>query len=95
MSWANTANGSADDGLAITPNGGDTGKTLFIPNAGWRNDTSGIADAYGAGGYSLSAEESQSNTIGAWRLFFSSSYSSGRISYVTKLSPYSIRCVRS
>ncbi len=60
VSWADTADGSSDDGLTVTPNGGDTTKTLFIPNAGYRRDTTGTVLVYGSWGFSWSADERQS-----------------------------------
>ncbi len=93
VSWADTANGSADDGLTVTPNGGDTTKKLFIPNAGIRYNTSGATGVYGSRGYSWSAEEY--DTSYAWRLYFGSGAYSGGINSYTKLNAYSVRCVRS
>ena len=94
VSWKDTANGSADDGLTITPNGGDTGKTLFFPNTG-RRDIGGATQNYGTYSYYFSADQLQSYTSDAWRLLFSSNYSSGRMNLTNKLNAYSIRCVRS
>ena len=91
--WADTTNGSADDGLTVTPNGGDTGKTLFFPNAGWRQ--SGIAGYYGSRGFYLSADQHTTSTTNAWDLTFASTLTSGRMNYNSKLYAYSIRCVRS
>ncbi len=89
--------GVAGKGVTIKPNGGDTSKTLFIPNAGIRNDTDGTAGRYGAQGFSWSAEENPNYTSQAWYLLFSSgsTYSSGYISNSTKLQARTIRCVRS
>ena len=92
VSWANTTNGSADDGLTVTPNGGDTSKTLFLPNAGIRNGTSGAVQNYGLRGYSWSAE--QRDTSQAWHLTFHSG-NSGGILDAYKLHAKSLRCVRS
>ena len=97
VSWANTANGSADDGLAVTPNGGDTTKKLFFPHAGRRyiSGSTGSAGNYGSEGWYLSADQYPSNTSTAWRLYFYSGTSSGGIGNGTKLEAISLRCVRS
>ncbi len=87
----------AGTGATIKPNGGDIGKTLFIPNSGqrWMSGFDGFASAYGTAGYYFSAEQSTSSSW-AWNLYFTSgSDSSGTISYMEKLNAYSIRCVRS
>ena len=96
VSWKDTANGSADDGATITPNGGDTTKTLFLANAGMRM-ISGSARNYDTWGYSWSAEQHPTTASNAWRLVFGSdtAYSSGNMYSVTKLDARSIRCVRS
>ncbi len=85
----------AGKGATITPNAGDTGKTLFIPNAGNRNRSDGVVYAYGSWGYSWSAEEHPSSTSYAWYISFYSSYISGSISSSGKLEAKAIRCVRS
>ncbi len=81
--------------MTIKPNGGDTGKTLFIPNAGVRNYTNGTASGYGSEGHSWTAEEITSNTTTAWNLFFYSGITFGSINTYSKLYAKSIRCVRS
>ncbi len=85
----------AGNGATITPNVGDTGKTLFFPNSGIRY-TTGVDNYYGSRGYYWSANQNPSDTLYAWRLYFSGSvYTSGIISRNPKLDAYSIRCVRS
>ncbi len=85
----------AGNGFTVTPNGGDTTGKLFLPNAGWRNDTDGGVRVYGSQGYSWSSDQWQSATSNAWDLLFYSGYTSGNMNTVTKLGAQSIRCVRS
>ncbi len=84
--------GSSGTGATLKPNGGDTSKTLFLPNAGIRNGTSGAVQNYGLRGYSWSAE--QRDTSQAWHLTFHSG-NSGGILDAYKLHAKSLRCVRS
>ena len=92
MSWVT----GAGNGATITPNGGDTGKTLFFPNSGRRSYTDGGAFDYGEQGRFWSADQVQSGATLAWYLLFSSGgYSSGRITNITKITANYIRCVRS
>ncbi len=85
----------AGNGATVTPNGGDTGKTLLLLNAGqrWVSGSNGVVSEYGSYGRFWPAD--QSNTSNAWYLCFSSAYPSGRINGSGKLSAFSIRCVRS
>ncbi len=86
----------AGNGFTVTPNVGDTGKTLFFPNAGFRS-SSGTVVGYGEYGYFWAAEENQSQTSSAWMLYFGSgsNATSGIIGYSDKLQSRPIRCVRS
>ncbi len=98
VSWKDTANGSADDGLTVTSNVGDTTKTLFIPNAGSRHYTSGVANGYGERGTYWSTDQYPSYTANAWDLRFNNSgsaYTSGFIGHSTKFMAFPLRCVRS
>ncbi len=90
-----TTNGAADNGLTVTPNGGDTSKTLFIPHSGYRNDTDGRAANSGTDGYYWSALQHATSTSDAWRLFFNGSYTTSSMQTDAKLDAHSIRCVRS
>ncbi len=87
----------AGTGATIKPNGGDTAKTLFIPNAGGRNGTTGTASYYGDSGRFWSTDRDSNNTSNAWdlRFYSGSAYTSGYIGYSDKIAAYSIRCVRS
>ncbi len=85
----------AGTGVTVTPNGGDTGKTLFIPNAAYRRDTNGVVYDYGDRGLYWSIDEHPSDISWTWRLQFSSTYPSGSIGNSEKLNAFSIRCVRS
>ncbi len=87
--------GSPGMGATIKPNEGDTDKTLFIPNAGYRINSSGARSNDGSQGRYWPAEQYPSNTANAWRLYFTSTYTSGTMGYGAKLDAMSIRCVRS
>ncbi len=89
--------GVAGKGATIKPNGGDTTKTLFLPNSGFRYDTDGAAQVYGTTGYLWSIEQSPRYTSQAWFLEFASgSASYGSIGQnMNKLTAKPLRCVRS
>ena len=89
--------GSSGTGVTIKPNGGDTGKTLFLPNAGIRSDSDGTALVYGEDSHSWAAEQYPDNTIRGWYLMFRpyANYDLGRMNALSTLLAYSIRCVRS
>ena len=84
----------AGTGATIKPNGGDTAKTLFLPNAGLLNPD-GATEAYGVVGYYFSADQYPNNTSSVWQLIFHSGASSGLIYDAGKLYASSLRCVRS
>ena len=91
VSWAE----GTGKGATITPNGGDTTKTLFFPNAGYRRGDNGAAVNYGSWGYFWSADQYPNNTSSVWQLIFHSGASSGLIYDAGKLYALPIRCVRS
>ena len=95
VSWTYEV-GSSGTGATLKPNGGDTGKTLFIPNTGYRDRSDGDDAGYGMQVRSWSADERLS-TSNTWFLYFASGsdYSSGSISYNNNLNALPVRCVRS
>ncbi len=94
-SWTRAT--SPSPGCYFTPVHGDTGKTLYIPYAGWRNYTGGMIyrtnNTTGSALYWSSTANPTDNTR-AW-IITTENYGLSMQPSGIKLTPYSVRCVRS